>query len=170
MKELLLLGPLIVGYARIAPAQEDYRPTPENLAARSWFQDAKFGMFIHWGIYSLLQDGEWVMHNRGITTAEYESLAPQFNPVKFDPAAWVALAKAAGMRYITFTSKHHDGFAMFDSRVSDWDVVERTRRPAAACRRGAEAGDPGLRLSLPARLASPRLLPTGRNGRPRGTA
>jgi alpha-L-fucosidase len=126
MKELLLLGPLIVGYARIAPAQEDYRPTPENLAARSWFQDAKFGMFIHWGIYSLLQDGEWVMHNRGITTAEYESLAPQFNPVKFDPAAWVALAKAAGMRYITFTSKHHDGFAMFDSRVSDWDVVERT--------------------------------------------
>jgi alpha-L-fucosidase len=109
-----------------AAGQAPYLPTAENRAARGWFQDAKFGMFIHWGIYSLLQDGEWVMNNRGITVAEYETLAPQFNPVKFDPAAWVALAKAAGMRYITITSKHHDGFAMFDSKVSDWDIVDRT--------------------------------------------
>jgi alpha-L-fucosidase len=120
---LLVLG--LLGPAAIA-AQTRYAPAPENLAARQWFQDAKFGMFIHWGIYSLLQDGEWVMNNRGISVAEYETLASQFDPVKFDPAAWVALAKAAGMQYITITSKHHDGFAMFDSQVSDWDIVDRT--------------------------------------------
>jgi alpha-L-fucosidase len=66
------------------------------------------------------------MNTRGITVPEYETLAPQFDPVKFDPAEWVALVKAAGMRYITITSKHHDGFAMFDSKVSDWDIVDRT--------------------------------------------
>jgi len=98
----------------------------DNLAARRWFQDAKFGMFIHWGVYSVLQDGEWVMQNRRIRIADYEKLPAQFNPEKFDAAAWVALAKAAGMKYITITSKHHDGFAMFDSQVSDWTIVKRT--------------------------------------------
>ena len=117
---------LCLGSVHPAAAQEGYQPSPENLAAREWFQDAKFGLFVHWGIYSLLQSGEWVMNNRGITVSEYETLAPQFDPVKFDPAAWVALVKAAGMKYITITSKHHDGFAMFDSKVSDWDIVDRT--------------------------------------------
>jgi len=107
-------------------AQEGYRPAPENLAARRWFQDARFGLFVHWGVYSVLGDGEWVMNNRKIRAAEYEKLPAFFNPVDFDPAAWVALAKAAGMKYITITSKHHDGFAMFDSKVSDWDIVDRT--------------------------------------------
>ncbi len=107
-------------------AQPDYQPSPENLAAREWFQDAKFGLFVHWGIYSLLQRGEWVMNNEGITVEEYETLAPQFNPVKFDANEWVSLVKDAGMRYITITSKHHDGFAMFDSEVTDWDIVDRT--------------------------------------------
>jgi alpha-L-fucosidase len=115
-----------VALARPSAAQEGYQPSPENLAAREWFQDAKFGLFVHWGIYSLLQNGEWIMNTRGITVPEYETLAPQFDPVKFDPAEWVALVKAAGMRYITITSKHHDGFAMFDSKVSDWDIVDRT--------------------------------------------
>ena len=101
-------------------------PTAANLAARRWFQDAKFGMFIHWGVYSVLEDGEWVMQNRRIRIADYEKLPEQFNPEKFDAAAWVALAKAAGMKYITITSKHHDGFAMFDSQVSDWTIVKRT--------------------------------------------
>jgi alpha-L-fucosidase len=119
---------LTAGFALARPsaAQEGYQPSPENLAAREWFQDAKFGLFVHWGIYSLLQNGEWIMNTRGITVPEYETLAPQFDPVKFDPAEWVALVKAAGMRYITITSKHHDGFAMFDSKVSDWDIVDRT--------------------------------------------
>ena len=107
-------------------AQEGYRPSPENLEARAWFQEARFGMFIHWGVYSVLGRGEWVMHNEKIPIAEYEKLAPRFNPTKFDPAAWVAMAKAAGMKYITITSKHHDGFAMYDSKTSDYDIVDRT--------------------------------------------
>ncbi|HEY8535618.1 MAG TPA: alpha-L-fucosidase, partial [Vicinamibacterales bacterium] len=107
-------------------AQEGYTPAPENLKAREWFQDAKFGLFIHWGIYSILGDGEWVLNNQRIRLEEYEKLADFFNPVAFDPAEWVAMAKAAGMKYITITSKHHDGFAMYDSKVSDWDIVDRT--------------------------------------------
>jgi len=104
----------------------EYTPSPANLEARRWFQEARFGLFIHWGVYSVLGDGEWVMNNRKISIAEYEKLLPQFNPVKFDAAEWVRLAKDAGMRYITITSKHHDGFAMWDSRVSTWDIADRT--------------------------------------------
>src|SRR3989339_391878 len=66
-----------------ASAQYRYEPTAANLAGRTWFQDAKFGLFIHWGVYSLLQDGEWVMQNRGIRVGEYETLAPEFNPTRF---------------------------------------------------------------------------------------
>jgi alpha-L-fucosidase len=83
-------------------------------------------MFIHWGVYSVLGDGEWVMHNRKMTIAEYEKLAPKFNPTEFDAAEWVALAKEAGMRYITFTSKHHDGFAMWHTKQSRWNIVDAT--------------------------------------------
>jgi len=116
---------LALGAATLS-AQAGYQPTPANLAARKWFQEARFGLFVHWGVYSVLGDGEWVMNNRKIRVAEYEKLPAFFNPTEFDPAQWVALVKAAGMRYITITSKHHDGFAMFDSKVSDWDVVDRT--------------------------------------------
>jgi alpha-L-fucosidase len=107
-------------------AAADYTPAPENLRARQWFQEARFGLFVHWGVYSILGDGEWVMNNRRIPVAEYEKLPGLFNPQAFDPAEWVGLVKAAGMRYITITSKHHDGFAMWDSKVSDYDVVDRT--------------------------------------------
>jgi len=107
-------------------AQSGYRPSAANVAAREWFQDARFGLFVHWGVYSVLGDGEWVMNNRRIAAADYEKLPAQFNPIEFNPAEWVALAKAAGMKYITITSKHHDGFAMFDSRVSDYNIVART--------------------------------------------
>jgi len=103
-----------------------YTPTEANLRARRWFRSARFGMFIHWGVYSLLGKGEWVMHRDKMTIEQYEKLPPRFNPTAFDPEAWVRLAKHAGMKYITFTSKHHDGFAMFDSKVSDYDVVDRT--------------------------------------------
>jgi alpha-L-fucosidase len=119
---LALLGSLFT----LAGAQAGYRPSPANLEARRWFQDAKFGLFVHWGIYSVLGDGEWVMNNRKIPVSDYEKLPAQFNPIEFNPAEWVALVKAAGMKYITITSKHHDGFAMFDSKVSDWDIVDRT--------------------------------------------
>ena len=114
------------GAGRIADAQPKYTPAPENLKAREWFQDAKFGLFVHWGVYSVLGDGEWVMNNQKIPVADYEKLPAFFNPEQFDAAEWVAMVKAAGMKYITITSKHHDGFAMFDSKVSNWDIVDRT--------------------------------------------
>ncbi len=105
-----------------------YIPSEENLAAREWFQDAKFGLFVHWGVYSVLgkEGAEWVMNHDKMPIAEYEKLPPQFNPVNFDPDEWCRMVKDAGMKYITITSKHHDGFAMFDSEVSDYDVVDRT--------------------------------------------
>ncbi len=112
--------------AGVALAQSEYQPSSENLAARQWFQDAKFGMFIHWGVYSVLGSGEWVMEQRPLTVAQYEKLPAQFNPQKFDAAAWVALAKAAGMKYITITSRHHDGFSMFDTKQNDYNIVKAT--------------------------------------------
>lgn len=121
----MLVGMVLAG-APPARAQAQYQPTPENLEAREWFQDAKFGLFVHWGIYSVLASGEWVMQVRGIPAADYEHLADFFNPIDFDAAEWVSLVRAAGMRYITITTKHHDGFAMFDSEISDWDIVDRT--------------------------------------------
>ncbi len=99
-----------------ANPQPGYKPSDENLRAREWFQDAKFGMFIHWGVYSILGDGEWVMNNQRIDKETYSKLPAFFNPIGYDPAEWVALAKAAGMKYITITSKHHDGFAMWIRR------------------------------------------------------
>lgn len=122
---LIVLAILATGVIRL-DAQEPYQPTKENLQAREWFQDARFGMFIHWGVYSVLGDAEWVMQTQQIDKKTYEKLPAFFNPVAFDPAKWVALAKAAGMKYITITSKHHDGFAMFDSKLTDWDIVDRT--------------------------------------------
>jgi len=105
---------------------QNYQPSQENLANRKWFQDAKFGLFIHWGVYSLLGDGEWVMNNQRIDRDTYEKLPAFFNPINYKPAEWVSMAKAAGMKYIVITSKHHDGFAMFDSKITDWDIVDRT--------------------------------------------
>jgi alpha-L-fucosidase len=101
-------------------------PPAERIAARAWFRDAKFGMFIHWGVYSQLGEGEWVMQNRGITVDSYEWLASAFNPVKFDARAWVSLAKRAGVRYITITSRHHDGFSMFATKATRYNIVDWT--------------------------------------------
>jgi alpha-L-fucosidase len=109
-----------------ACAQTDYQPSPENLEARREFQNMKFGMFIHWGVYSVLGNGEWVFHDRKLTIDGYNRLPSFFDPEKFDAPTWVAVAKAAGMKYITITSRHHDGFAMFDSKVSDWNILQRT--------------------------------------------
>jgi alpha-L-fucosidase len=106
--------------------QERYTPSAENIKTREWFENARFGLFIHWGVYSVLGDGEWVMNTRKIPIRSYEKLPAFFNPTAFDAAAWVKLAKDAGMKYITITSKHHDGFAMWDSKVSDYNIVKRT--------------------------------------------
>jgi alpha-L-fucosidase len=102
----------------------------------AWWKDAKFGMFIHWGVYSKLAGtydgkripniGEWIMNHGKIPVARYQEYAKEFNPVKYDPEAWVRMAKDAGMKYIVITSKHHDGFALFDSKVTNWDAVDAT--------------------------------------------
>lgn len=107
-------------------AQEKYVPSQENLTNREWFRDAKFGMFIHWGIYSMLADGEWVLTNKSLNEAEYQKLADGFYPSKFNADEWVRIAKDAGMKYICFTSRHHDGFSMFDTKQSDYNIVKAT--------------------------------------------
>src|SRR5215510_6035652 len=93
----LTLAPVIFS------ARSDYKPAPENLEARRWFQDAKFGLFIHWGVYSVLGKGEWVMNNDKLPISEYETLPPQFNPAEFDSVERVALAKATRMHYTTLS-------------------------------------------------------------------
>jgi len=111
--------------------------TKEQRDARmAWWRETRFGLFIHWGVYAVPAGtykgeriggiGEWIMRNAKIPVSEYKSYAQEFNPVNYDPRAWVKMAKDAGMKYIVITSKHHDGFALFDSKVTDWDVVDAT--------------------------------------------
>ena len=125
MKKLLIALTIILFFQN-SYCQEGYKPSDENLKARAWFKDARFGLFIHWGVYSVLGDGEWVMNNQNISIEEYEKLPSFFNPVYFDAEEWVLMAKDAGMKYITITSRHHDGFSMFDSKASDYNIVEKT--------------------------------------------
>lgn len=166
---------LALGAALPLAAQETpYVPTAENLAARARFQDAKLGMFIHWGPAMMLQDGEWVMENKRIPIAEYEGLAPLFNPVKFDADAWVRFARESGFNYITLITKHHDGFALWDSKVSDWDIVDRTpfrrdivRELAEACRK---AGMPLFLYYSQLDWRHPDYFPRGGTGKSAGRA
>lgn len=131
MKKIALIF-LITIFSAPVFAQQGYTPSAENLENREWFQDAKFGLFIHWGVYSVMAGGgdmgiaEWIMNQKKIPIHQYEKLPTFFNPTSFNPAEWVSMVKKAGIKYITITSKHHDGFAMFDSKVSNYDVVERT--------------------------------------------
>jgi alpha-L-fucosidase len=118
----------------------------------NWWREARFGMFIHWGVYAvpagvykgqkINRIGEWIMNRGKIPVAEYQQFAKEFNPVKYDPDAWVRMAKDAGMKYIVITGKHHDGFALFDSKASKWDMADATpygkdllKPLAEACRR-----------------------------------
>jgi alpha-L-fucosidase len=121
-------------------------------ARMAWWRDARFGMFIHWGVYSVPAGmykgkrvdgiGEWIMNNGKIPVADYEKYAQQFNPIGFNADEWVQRAKSAGMKYIVITSKHHDGFCLWDSKVTQWDVMDATpfkrdilKELSAACKR-----------------------------------
>jgi len=141
MKNLVLLFILCL-FLQTVNAQQSYQPARENQEARRWFEEARFGMFIHWGVYSILGDGEWVMNNQNIAIESYEKLPLFFNPTKFNAEEWVKLAKDAGMKYITITSRHHDGFSMFGTKASNYNIVEGTpfgrdivKELAEACRK-----------------------------------
>lgn len=103
-----------------------YTPSAENLQARKTFQDNKFGIFLHWGIYSMTAQGEWYMNTRNIPRDEYSKLASGFYPSRFDAARWVSAIKASGARYLCITSRHHDSFSMFKTTASPYNIVDAT--------------------------------------------
>ena len=107
-------------------SQSSYVPSESNLQARKEFSDSKFGVFIHWGIYSMFGQGEWYMTNAGINCHEYAKAASGFYPIRFDAKEWVSAIKEAGAKYICFTTRHHDGFSMFDTKYSDYNIVDAT--------------------------------------------
>ncbi|TCN68998.1 alpha-L-fucosidase [Acetobacteroides hydrogenigenes] len=120
MRLFLLLASLLVG---IGSHAQTYTPTPENMKARTWFDSARFGMFVHWGPSSILGAGEWVMNNRNIHHQDYQKLRKFFNPIDFDAAKWVSTAKNAGMKYITLITRHHDGFSLWATKQSDFNIM-----------------------------------------------
>lgn len=126
----------------------DYAPSPKNIAAREWFTDAKFGLFIHWGPFSIPGEGEWVMNNRNITVKNYTRLEKFFNPVDFDAHAWVGVAKSAGMKYITLITRHHDGFSMWDTKYSDFNIMHTPYRRDIVRQMADECHKQGVKLFL----------------------
>ncbi len=135
MKKIILL--FLLFCFTLSNIYSQSKETKEEKDERmKWWREARFGMFIHWGVYSVpagtYKDkkiegiGEWIMLRGKIPIKEYREYAKKFNPVKYDPDEWVKLAKEAGMKYIVITSKHHDGFALFDSKVTDWDIMDAT--------------------------------------------
>ena len=110
----------------IASPMQAYTPTAENLQAREEFADNRFGIFIHWGIYSMFAQGEWYLQNYPIDKYEYAKVADAFYPHRFNAAEWVSAIKASGAKYICFTSRHHDGFSMWDTKQSDYNIVDAT--------------------------------------------
>ncbi|MDB5003285.1 MAG: hypothetical protein JWQ34_1510 [Mucilaginibacter sp.] len=121
---------------RPSPKKNTVKHAVVETSRMAWWSKARFGMFIHWGVYSVPAGvyegkqfkglGEWLMHDAKIPVDTYQAYAKDFNPTEYEPEKWVLMAKAAGMKYIVITTKHHDGFAMFDSKASDWNIVKRT--------------------------------------------
>jgi alpha-L-fucosidase len=127
---------------------QTYTPTPENLKARAWFNDARFGLFIHWGPFSIPGAGEWVMNERGITVKNYTRLMDFFNPISFDAAQWVSMAKNAGMKYITLITRHHDGFSMWDTKYSDFNIMNTPYKKDVVKMMADECHKQGIKLFL----------------------
>ncbi len=115
-----LMAPLAVS------AVDTYTPTEENLQSRQDFADRRFGIFLHWGLYSMFAQGEWFMQNAGISYEEYSKSASAFYPANYNAHDWVAAIKASGAGYITITTRHHDGFSLWDTKQSDYNIVKAT--------------------------------------------
>lgn len=115
----------VVSFASPVLAQDDYVPTVENLQARESFEDMRFGIFLHWGIYSMFAQGEWYL-NYGPNAQEYAKAAAGFYPVNYDAREWVKAIKASGAKYICITTRHHDGFSLYDTAFSDYDIIDAT--------------------------------------------
>ena len=124
MKKIMMTMFFAIAFGSINA--QNYVPTEAIKQAQTEFQDKKFGIFIHWGIYSMLGQGEWVMQNRNINYLEYPKLAAGFYPSLFNADEWVEAIKASGAKYITVTSRHHDGFSMWNSAASDYNIVKAT--------------------------------------------
>ena len=125
LTNLFLLSAMLVP-AVLSAGQPKYTPTEEILEAREQFRDKGFGIFIHWGIYSMLGSGEWVLNDPDIYHNEYKKLASGFYPSGFDAGQWVSDIKNSGAKYICITTRHHDGFSMFDTELSPYNIVDAT--------------------------------------------
>ncbi len=155
VRSAALMVSIVCGASVFAADAAPYSPGSESAAQRdarmAWFREAKFGLFIHWGVYSVPAGewkgqkdyGEWFLEQTKMPVSQYEKFRDQFNPVKFDAQRWVAIAKDAGMKYLVITSKHHDGFAMFNTKLTPWGIMstpfhrDPMKELAAACK---EAG------------------------------
>lgn len=124
MKKLLAAVMLTLSLTASANTNQTYTPSADNIAARKHFQDSKFGIFLHWGLYAMLATGEWTMTNNNLNYKEYAKLAGGFYPSRFSAKEWVSQIKASGAKYICFTTRHHEGFSMFKSKYSDYNVVD----------------------------------------------
>jgi alpha-L-fucosidase len=146
MKKLFVLC-FVLG-SLISTHAQTYHPSAKNLAARHQFQNNKFGMFIHWGLSSTYGAGEWIMNNANIKKADYTEQLHSFNPVDFDASKWVAAAKTAGMKYIVFITRHHDGFSNWDTKFSDWKITNTTYCKDVLKMLAQECKKQGIRLGL----------------------
>lgn len=171
MKKFLSL-PIALAFFLSTFSQSEYTPTPENMAARKWFDSARFGMFIHWGASSVLGAGEWVMNNRNITVPTYSRLLHIFNPIDFNAKEWVSTAKNAGMQYITLITRHHDGFSNWDTKASDWKITNTPFKRDALKELADECHQQGIKLfcyySLLDWYRSDYQYETGRTGKGTG--
>jgi len=132
------------------PAVNDPKALVLSAADMQWWLDAKFGMFIHWGLYAIPAQGEWYMHDKNVPADEYRKLMEQFNPQHYDAAAWAKVAKDAGMKYMVLTARHHDGFALWDSPSSwkEFDAVHAAAKRDLIAPYVKAARDAGIRVGL----------------------
>ncbi|MGN8070367.1 alpha-L-fucosidase [Mucilaginibacter sp. SG564] len=128
MKKIITAFSIMLVFSMAGFAQSSYIPSKSNLENREWFNNAKLGLFIHYGIYSQLDDVDEAWAMRKYTVPQYEKIADQFDPRDFNAKEWVAAAKKLGFKYITVTTKHHDGFCLFDSKYTDWTIMHHGKK------------------------------------------